>query len=72
MATWNFRVIKNGEQFAIHYAYYSDDGQLESLSESPASPLCDDQDDLCQTLRLMLEACEDAVVDFGTLHPLKT
>ena len=68
--TWNFRAVKKDDHIAIHYAYYNDKGELESLSELAASPLCEDPQDLRGTLELMLQACQDAVVDFGTLKPV--
>lgn len=70
MGTWNFRTVKRGDYFAIYYGYYDDEGKLKGLSEDKVSPDCEDLEDLRETLRLMLEACEDSVIEYETLKPL--
>jgi len=70
MRTWNFRVVKTADELAIHYAYYNDERTLAALSIDPVSPACEDVEGLRETLRLMLDACEDTVVEYGTLRPL--
>jgi hypothetical protein len=70
MGTWNFRVAKKDESFAVYYAYYNKDGELQGLSDLPASPVCEDVGDLQETLKAMLDGCDENVVDFATLKPL--
>ena len=62
---WNFRVVKKGDDFAVYYAYYGTDGELNALSQSEVSPTAEDVESLRQTLGLMMEACEKPVVEYS-------
>ena len=60
---WNFRVVRNLDDFAVYYAYYGDGGELKSLSVAPVSPTAEDVEALRETLALMLKACDDPVIE---------
>ncbi|WP_428086493.1 hypothetical protein [Candidatus Thioglobus sp.] len=36
--TWNYRIVSKDESFAIHEAFYDDDGKVETITQDPCSP----------------------------------
>jgi hypothetical protein len=63
MGTWNYRVIKKDNLFAIYSVYYDENEKIEGLSENPEPAIAEDLDYLKTQLTLMLEATEKEVID---------
>lgn len=62
--TWNYRVIKNAEQFAIHEVFYKEDGSVEGYSDSPVFPRGESLEELAKELEHYASALEKPVLIF--------
>lgn len=70
MMTWNYRIVKHSQGYAIHSAYYTD-GKLDGLSESPASiGIYDELSDMADDLGRIAAALTKPVVDLESLEEL--
>jgi hypothetical protein len=62
MSCWNYRVIKRAGEFAIHEAFYDDDGSVVSWTQSPVSPRAGSVEDLAEELERYGEALAKPVI----------
>lgn len=61
--TWNYRVLKAGDQFAIHEVHYDDEnGRITGYSNLPAYPRGDTFEDLVDDIRRYESAIERPVL----------
>jgi hypothetical protein len=51
---WNYRIIKDKDNYGLYEVMYNDDGEIFAHSEN-AEVIGDSPEDLLQTLRLMLD-----------------
>lgn len=71
MGYWNYRVVydKERDSYAIHSAYYSQAGEVVSLSIDPMAVEAESVDGLRAELERMISALDDGVLkssDFTT------
>lgn len=73
--TWNYRVIRskpdaNGEHYyAIHEAYYDEDGKPHSITQNPVSVFSETFDGLREELNLMLVALKEPILEENSFEP---
>jgi hypothetical protein len=51
---WNYRIIKDKDNYGLYEVIYNDDGEITAHSQDPEI-IGDSPEDLVQTLRLMLD-----------------
>ena len=75
--TWNYRVVKsviNGEEsYAIHEAYYNEDGEPKSITVDSIAAYGDSAEELKLDLERMLEALSKPIlneIDFDPANPI--
>lgn len=68
MSHWNYRVIEKYHKetdtntYHIHEVYYSDDGIIESWSESAVEPMGETVDELREDIRFFIKAFQKPVL----------
>ena len=68
MSHWNYRIIKkyhnetDSSTFHIHEVYYSDDGIIESWTESAVEPMSEAVDELRENIRFFMKAFQKPVL----------
>ncbi|MET3878841.1 hypothetical protein [Chitinophaga sp. OAE865] len=65
--SWNYRVMKrknkSGEyEFGIYEVYYDEEGNIESWTENPVTPVCSSGDGLLYELNLMIDALKKDIL----------
>ena len=53
---WNYRVIEHDRFFAIHEAYYNDNGDKTAISEDPMHPQGETLKELKNDMKYFLQA----------------
>jgi hypothetical protein len=61
---WNYRVLRNGDQVAIHEVFYSESGQVAGVTEKPVYPRAETIDDLAEELTRYGAALDATVLDY--------
>lgn len=69
--TWNYRVVRNGIEFAIHEVYYDVDGNIMFRSEFPEVVYGETLDELLSDYARMAEAFKKPVIDYDTLEEIE-
>ena len=72
MSTWNYRVVENDGVFAIHEAYYDDEGKVITITVEPVAPLGESLTELQTDLEYYSRALARPVLrheDFATAAP---
>ncbi len=69
---WNHRVLRKKESdgnyyFQIHEVYYDENGKAWAATETPARPLGESQEELKETVQLMLNACDFPILDYDDI-----
>jgi hypothetical protein len=64
--TWNYRVMRKDEQFAIHEVFYADDGSVQGYSEEPVFPRAASLELLAEELKRYAQAVEEPVLPYAT------
>ena len=63
--SWNYRVVKDGEFYSIHEAYYNKgNDKARSITETSVLPVGEDVKELRWILERMLEALDKPVLDY--------
>lgn len=67
--TWNHRVIRNrsegGEEWlALHEVYYNESGEPDMVTQEPIVVIGQDLRELRQTLKRMIKALENPILDY--------
>ena len=65
MSTFNYRVTRQGDQFAIREVFYDDHGRVNGWTASPLSVSCSSVTDLRHELELYVLALDDSVVEIA-------
>jgi hypothetical protein len=76
---WNHRVVRRvykttnyeEESFAIHEAYYDDDGNVTRITQDPVDPHGSSMEDLRWSLNKMRECLEYPVLDYETMKEIE-
>jgi hypothetical protein len=69
--SWNYRVIMNDHgEHEIHEVYYTDEGEVDMMTESAITPYGEELDDLRWCLQAMLAACDKAVLEPEKIWPV--
>jgi hypothetical protein len=63
---WNYRVVRRGDQLAIHEAYYNGQEVPHSITKTPVSPSADNVEELGHLLKLMMEALERPILEYDS------
>lgn len=72
MGSWNYRVVRKrvllgdeppGQYFAIHEAYYDNEGKIEYLTHGEITPNGESVEELKSDISLMMEAFDEPVLD---------
>jgi hypothetical protein len=66
--SWNYRVLKRDNLFAIYSVYYDDEGKIIACSENPEPAISEDFEYLKTQLNLMLEAIDKEVLEFEMIE----
>lgn len=61
MGKWNYRVIDHGNHKALHEVYYDDDGNPTGWTESPATFVCDPDEDAIEIAKALSMALINAL-----------
>ena len=71
--TWNHRVLAHEHKgeltFAIHEVFYNDDGIPDMCTEDPVGVVGDTLPELSQTLRRMLSALIEPILNYTDFEP---
>ena len=67
--SWNYRVLKRGDDYGVYEVYYDQEGNPHSMSEDPITPTAESLQDLSDTLQLFLEALQKDALNYETLKP---
>lgn len=62
--TWNYRVMRRKEEFAIYEVYYDEDGNVCGYSEKPTFPRGETLEYLREEILRYLEALEEPILDY--------
>jgi hypothetical protein len=62
--SWNYRVMKRGERFAVYAVYYDEGGKIQGWTETAFSPEADSLEELRTTLELMLASLHKEIVEY--------
>ena len=54
---WNYRIIKDGDNYGLYEVFYNEDGKISAHSEN-AEVVCESPEEIVKTLRLMLDDAE--------------
>jgi hypothetical protein len=54
---WNYRIIKNGDDYGLHEVFYNEDGKI-SAHTLDAEVVCSSPEEIVKTLGLMLDDAE--------------
>lgn len=65
--SWNYRVVKKEQSYAIHEAYYDELGRVHSLSMEPICPSGETIEELDKHLKLLTEALQREPIDFDSI-----
>lgn len=68
--SWNYRVVKKGEEYGVYEVYYDDNGFPETTSQTPVAPTEITLKALKERLQLVLEALEKEILDHNTMKPI--
>lgn len=64
---WTYRIVCRetqwGEEFSIHEFYMTEDDEIWGWTENPESVYGDTVDDVRQSLKWMLEACDKPIIE---------
>jgi hypothetical protein len=66
--SWNYRIVRNGDEYGIHEVYYDAQGTPHSLSEKSVVPVAGSPDDLRERLEMVLRAFQDDVLSYESLE----
>jgi hypothetical protein len=66
--TWNYRVIRTDEAFAIHEVFYDSNGEINGWSADPIAPMGETQDELMKDLELIQRALTLPVLKVGLVE----
>ena len=61
--TWNYRVMKSGDEFIIREVYYKEDGTIEGWTAGPAIPSDETMEGLRWVVERYLEALDKSVIE---------
>lgn len=61
--TWNYRVMKTSEEFAIREVYYREDGSIEGWTVGPTAPSAETLDGLKWLIDRYREALKKPVIE---------
>lgn len=64
MTTWNYRVMRNGDLFAIHEVYYDENGKVEGYTQNPVCPSGESLEELKGDIEYYLEALNKPVLEY--------
>ncbi|MDP2345853.1 MAG: hypothetical protein Q8O67_33240 [Deltaproteobacteria bacterium] len=64
--SWNYRVMRRDDDFAIFSVYYDADGRCTGWSQTPAPFSADSVEGLSSELRRFAAAVQKPVLDFET------
>jgi len=64
MSSFNYRVMRHGDEFAIHEVFYDENGNVNGWSLDPLSVFSQSVEDLRHELGLYLLALDKPVIDF--------
>ena len=61
--TWNYRVMKRGDQYAIYEVFYNEDGTVKGYSAEPVCPKAETPDDLAAEVVRYAAALSEPALD---------
>lgn len=64
--SWNYRVMKKGEEYAIHEVFYSEDGAVNGYTESPVFPRAASLEQLSEEMERYAAALNEPVLVYKT------
>jgi hypothetical protein len=67
---WNYRIIKDKDNYGLYEVIYNDDGEITAHSQDPEI-IGDSPEDLVQTLRLMLDDANKSYYNILELDKIK-
>ena len=56
--TWNYRVMKRGDQYAIYELFYNEDGTVKGYSAEPVYPRAETPDELAEEVTRYIAALD--------------
>ena len=62
---WNYRVIEQDGQFAIHEVFYNSDGSVAGVTETPVFPRGETLDDLAADISRYSDALSQPALRIG-------
>jgi hypothetical protein len=65
--TWNYRVMRRENTYAIYEVYYDNDGNMETFSEEPVCPMGESLEELRQDLEHYERALAQPTLDYTEL-----
>lgn len=69
--SWNYRVILNEHgEHEIHEVYYTEDGEIDMMTEKAIAPYGETKLDLKWCLEAMLRACDEPVIEPEKIWPV--
>ena len=63
MSHWNYRVMRNGDEVAIHEVFYRDDGSVRGWTATPVWPRAGTVEELRDELARYARALDEPVLD---------
>ncbi len=70
ITTWNYRILKRGEDYGIYEVYYDQAGIPKVKSVEPIAPAAESLEELSNCLDLFFEALHKDVLEYETLRPM--
>lgn len=68
MGYWNYRIVKKtneyGEYYAIHEAFYNNDGSLWAVTEDGVDIGGENIEDMREAYEMMVEAFDEPVINY--------
>lgn len=68
---WNYRVVRKGNYYGVHEAYYDEQGAPHSLSEDSVTPVAEGLEALRERLAQVFAAFDDPVLDYDDVGAKK-